>query len=101
MVWHRPERPQTIGQVDVDTPVVDLGYTEDCGRDALVLLSDEERDRLSWVLKRTERYRELLETREATRRWHDQLWARATAVMLGLAALGSMVADWVFRAGGR
>lgn len=103
--WNSPDG------IDPDTPVADLHDTDDAGRDALVLFSDEERQgtawlldrfsgeewraRLDWVLRRAGVEQEVVRVRTEKRRWHEQLWARTTIVLGALAAAGSMLAQWV------
>jgi len=117
VAWSRPRQPRTIGQIDVDTPVADLHDADDAGRDGLVMFSDEQRERLAWLLSLFEdtRNRALLQrSLEATdtrdrvvrmrsdrRRWYEHWTARAVAVLAALAAAGSMLAQWVQLARGR
>ena len=95
--------------IDPDTPVVDLHDPQDCGRDALVLCSDEERRFAAWLytalgekrsralllqsLLSADQGEEVARMRERKRRWHDKLWARWVVIATVLGAIN--LPQWI------
>lgn len=66
-----------------DTPVVGLNDSRDFGRDHLVMMSDEERESLAWLVDRAQRDKEVSMVRSGRRRWYERTMGMA-ALALGI-----------------
>lgn len=91
-----PERRrwETWASLDEVTPVVRVDESAEVGRPQLLLIEDKQRRRLSALLDREEEREVAVRDRSRRQRWHEQTWARFTAVAAGIGAFLSGAAAW-------
>lgn len=84
---------RTHANIDPDTPIISLGDKRPYRREAIVLVSDEERDLWSELVGHQRMMRERGIRHQERKAFHQTMWGRAAIAAALLAAFADLVSQ--------